>query len=135
MESCEQVTEHWYVIFTNAKYSNILEPFVHDGFQHCYAMKKSKGEILWHIINPMRSHIQVDFESLEDYPHPRAYAGYNSIILPVTARIDTSRFRGTLGVFNCVEVVKGLLGIKEFWVWTPYQLYKYLRSQNVRANS
>lgn len=127
MDISKEVTEKWWIIFSNAKYDNILTPFVQDGFQHVYAMKKTEGEIMWHIINPMRSHIHVDLEPLDAYPHPRAYAGDDAVILPVTAIIDTSRFRGTLGVFNCVEVVKGLLGIKDFWIWTPWQLFNYLR--------
>jgi hypothetical protein len=127
MEVSGSVTEEWYVIFTNPKYKNVLAPFLQEGFHHVFAMKKTEGGLMWQIINPMRSHIHVDIEAVDTYPHPRLYAGGDAIILPVKAKIDTLRFRGTLGVFNCVEVVKGLLGIKEFWIWTPYQLYKHLR--------
>lgn len=123
----KSATEYWYVIFTGPKYINLLTPFLTDSFHHVYAMKKTEGEMMWQVINPMRSHIHVTLESIDVYPHPRVYAGDDAIILPVKAIIDTTRFRGTLGVFNCVEVIKGLLGIKEFWIWTPHQLYKYLR--------
>lgn len=127
MEVSESTTEEWYVVFTDSKYNNVLTPFLTEGFHHVYAMQKTEGGIMWHIINPMRSHIHVDLEPVDKYPHPRVYAGDDAIILPIKAIIDTSRFRGTLGVFNCVEVIKGLLGIREFWIWTPYQLYKHLR--------
>ncbi len=30
---------------------------------------------------------------------------------------------------NCVTMTKNFLGIKAKWVWTPYQLYVWLRKQ------
>ena len=126
MDTTTKAIEEWWVVFTDSKDENLLTPFLQEGFQHVYAMKKTEGEIMWHVINCMRSHIHVDLEPIDTYPHPRCYAGEDAVIIPVRAIIDTSRIRGTLGIFNCVEVVKGLLGIKEFWVWTPWQLYKYL---------
>ena len=67
---------------------------------------------------------------IDDYPHPRLYADDNSVILPVKAVIDSMQSRWTLCVFNCVEVVKALLGIKNFFILTPYQLFKYLRGHH-----
>jgi hypothetical protein len=33
----------------------------------------------------------------------------------------------TIGPFTCVEHVKALLGIRRFWLRTPWQLYKHIR--------
>lgn len=131
MTPSKEVTEDWYIVFSNSNYKNILSPFLQDGFQHVYAMKKTTGEIMWHIIDGTQSHLHLTLEPMADYPHARAYAGDDTVILPVTAIIDVKQMRGTLGIFNCVEVVKAVLGIKEALVWTPYQLYKYLKGYKV----
>ena len=127
MNEVEEVTEDWSIVFGNARGETILTPFLQDGFQHCYAMKRTEGGLMWHIVDCARSHLTVSLEPMDKYPHPRAYAGRDSVIIPVTAIIDVKQVRGTLGIFNCVEVVKAVLGIKETWIWTPYQLFKYLK--------
>ena len=125
-ESTETEAE-WMIVFCKAKGTNIVTPFLQEGFTHCYAMKKSEGGLMWHIVDSMMSHLTIEMQTVDNYPHARAYAGRDAVILPVTAKIDINKMRGTLGIFNCVEVVKALLGIKETWVWTPYQLFKYLK--------
>ena len=127
MNESEEVTEEWSIVFSNAKGETIITPFLQDGFQHCYAMKRTEGGLMWHIVDCSRSHLIVSLETVDKYPHPRAYAGRDSVIIPVSATIDVKKMRGTLGIFNCVEVVKAVLGIKETWIWTPYQLFKYLK--------
>lgn len=91
-----------------------------------YAMRKSEGGQFWQIINPLISYISVELVTIDEYPHPRCWAESDAVILPVTAKI-ADQARWTFCVFNCVEVIKGLLGIKSFWTLTPWQLYKHLR--------
>jgi hypothetical protein len=67
----------------------------------------------------------VELLSKIDYPHIRCIEP-NSIILSIRAIIKPENYRHTLCVFNCVEVVKSLIGVRAFWCWTPYQLYKRL---------
>jgi hypothetical protein len=92
---------------------------------HCYVMIKSKGGHFWHIINPAVTHLDIKTEFVEDYLHPRQYAGVNAVIVPVRAYIN-QKPRWGLCFFTCTEVIKGILGIKSFWTFTPWQLYKYL---------
>lgn len=124
---CKKDTVEWFIIFTKSELKYWLMDKLEPNFQHCYAMKKSDGGQFWMIVNPMRSHTQVLLESVDEYPHPRLYTGEESVIVPIRANIDPMLNRHTLCVFNCVEVLKSLLGIKDFWLWTPYQLYKRLR--------
>lgn len=94
-------------------------------FSHVYAMKKSPGGQFWIVINPLLACLESELLCVDQYPHPRSFAGIGAIVIPVRAIIK-EKPRWTLCVFNCVEVIKALLGIRAFWVWTPYQLYKYL---------
>ncbi len=38
-------------------------------------------------------------------------------------------------LMNCVGATKAVLGIGAPWVWTPWQLYRYLRHRNVNQNT
>ena len=130
MNDSETVTENWHVIFCKAKSDNILTPFLEKNFQHVYAMKETEGGFLWHIINSTQSHISISHVSVDDYPHPKLYAGHDSIVVPVSVRIDPRSFSFRLCLFSCVEIVKGCLGISSVKIQTPYQLYNYLRNYN-----
>lgn len=115
----------WYVIFTRAKKYNWFMRRLNRDFTHVYAMRRSDGGEFWIIVESMFPYLKCSIEPVDHYPHPRVYAGASAIILPVKAHIGAES-RWTLCIFNCVEVVKALLGIKKFWIFTPYQLYRYL---------
>lgn len=102
----------------------MLEP----PFQHVYAMKKSQGGQFWIVVNPLSEYTEVDMIPVSEYPHIRLYTGEDAVILPVESNIKHKE-RWTLCVINCVEIVKSLLGIRAFWVFTPKQLYNYLTSR------
>lgn len=40
------------------------------------------------------------------------------------------RVRTIFAPWTCVEAAKALLGIRAWWVLTPYQLYKYCEAHN-----
>lgn len=44
--------------------------------------------------------------------------------------LGTMRSWFDIGPPTCVEIVKMALGIRAFWVRTPYQLYKYINRRN-----
>lgn len=126
MKQGSQEKAEWFIVFTSSTLRHWLMRWLNPHFQHCYAMKKSAGGHLWVIIDPMSCYTKVTTEIVDDYPHPRLYAGANAVIVPVMAHLNPSKRLHNLCVFNCVEVVKSLLGIKDFWLWTPRQLYERL---------
>jgi hypothetical protein len=116
----------WYVVFSRANYSHWLYRFLDPCFQHVYAISVSPGGAYWVIVNPMNSHIDISHELCIDYLTPRDLAGESAVILPVEARISNDNNRSRGGLFTCVSVVKGLLGIDKPGIFTPFQLYRYL---------
>lgn len=121
--------EH-YVVFdysTRKKwYMKLLKP----GFAHCYVMKKSDAGNFWIVINPMHSHIDIDYRSTTTFPTARDYAGEQAKIVKVTTFIDPLASTFKFGIITCVDVVMRHLGKRSWLVWTPYQLYKYLRKHD-----
>lgn len=126
MDDNPKVTEYWHIIFRNTKYKHWLVKYLQPSFQHCYAVKESPGGQFWIIVNSTAVHTSITMESKLDYPHIRVLCP-DSVILSTKAiiRPDVNN-RHVLGVMSCVDVCKSLLGIKAFWCWTPYQLYKRL---------
>ena len=125
MDNTDATTQRWYVIFKKTSLKHWIFNWMDSELQHCYAVKESAGGQFWLIIDAKNCYTDVRIESKLDYPHIRCLEP-NGVILSIRAIIDPNKYRYTLCVFNCVEVVKSVLGIKSFWCWTPYQLYKRL---------
>ncbi len=125
MDATNKHVEHWYVIFRKTTLNHWVFRWLDPEFQHCYAIKESPGGEFWMVVDAKNSVTEVKLLSKVDYPHIRSIEP-DGVILSIKAIINPNNYRYTLCVFNCVEVVKSLLGIKAFWCWTPYQLYKRL---------
>ena len=44
-----------------------------------------------------------------------------------------TRYRRLFAPWTCVEMMKSLLGIKAWWILTPYQLYKYCEARHEKT--
>jgi len=125
MDSSNEYVQHWHVIFKHTTLKHWVFKWLNPHFQHVYAVKESPGGEFWIVLDSKNCCTEVNLLSKVDYPHIRCIEP-DSVILSIKAIIDPNNYRHTLCVFNCVEVVKSVLGIKAFWCWTPYQLYKRL---------
>ena len=125
MDVSTKYIEHWYVIFRPTTLKHWIFRWLNPHFQHVYAVKESPGGEFWIVVDAKNSFTQVRMLSKMDYPHIRLLEP-DSVILSIRAIINPDNYRYTLCLFNCVEVVKSVLGIRAFWCWTPYQLYKRL---------
>jgi len=125
MDPITNITEKWHIIFRGSEYKHWLFNWLQPEFQHCYAVKESPGGEFWIVVNNTAVHTDVQLKSKLDYPHIRLLAP-DCVILTIQAIIRPDNNRHPFCVFNCVEMCKSLLGIKAFWCWTPYQLYKRL---------
>jgi|DEB0MinimDraft_6_1074348.scaffolds.fasta_scaffold03492_7 hypothetical protein len=116
----------YYAVFSEAKKHGLW--WLDKQFQHCFIVRKDYGRI-WTVIEDSYNHLQVHPFLVEEYPNLSDLVGEQAIILPVKREIK-DRFRGTLCLFNCVEVAKAVLGIRKTFIFTPKQLYRYLHEQN-----
>lgn len=120
----DEVIEEWHVCFKDVPNKHWFQRFMKKGFYHCYAFKESPGGQFLIIVEPMRSHVDVDIVP-NNKVNLAKMTNCNKLVR-VIVKYDLSKDRGHFCRFNCVEVVKSLLGIKSFWTFTPYQLYKRL---------
>lgn len=109
--------------------------FLKKGFRHCYMIfSLGKNPQLLIELNPMSNQFYV-FKHTSimgcDYIFHLKQKD-NVKILPVTIKQSELK-TAPLGAFSCVEFVKRVLGIHRFWLFTPYQLYKFLtKTKNSR---
>lgn len=123
MNPGKTTTEDWYVVFTTSKLNHWMFRFINPDFQHCYVVREDYG--LWLILDSNNAQTTLRTELVDDYPHIRDLCP-NSVILPITAKIDANKFKWHIGINSCVDVCKGALGISNWRVITPYQLYRWL---------
>ena len=46
-----------------------------------------------------------------------------------------TRYRSIIAPWTCVEMMKSTLGIKAWWILTPYQLYKYIEARKCKRKA
>ena len=108
--------EHLYVVFGKDSghwWSWMLHPTI----RHCYVMKADKGR--W--INYAKSVQTIDLFTIDQTEHK---IGTNIIR---KARRRYAR-QGLFMLNTCVGHAKQILGINKPFIWTPYQLLKYLEA-------
>ena len=127
MRQSQIETVEYYLIFTKTKLEHWVFKLLDPVFQHVCAWQKSEGGCFWTVIDPIRSHTSVFNLTVDDYPHPRCYYGPDAVILPVRVTIHDDNIVQGFGFFTCVTVIKSLLGLRNFRIMTPFQLYKYIR--------
>lgn len=98
----------------------ILKP----GFRHCYLLL-SDGK-RWITLDPLSSYMEVlvhDTPPDFDVPGWLRMRGHRV----VSADVDRPQKCAPFALFSCVEAVKRSIGLHDWRIITPWQLYKYLR--------
>lgn len=116
----------WYVAFSPR--ATHLMPwwvrlFTRDNFQHCYAFRAYNGITL--IVNHIAPGLLVDATNVKAVECAKAiaYQKGETIVLFASRLKPRYTFRG---MQSCVSVVKALLGIGAWRIWTPQGLYEHL---------
>jgi len=122
--SLDNILEEWTVCFRDPVKYHWYQKYMKKGFQHCYAFKLSPGGQFYIVVDPARSHTHIDLLPVTDENYQLLTKGYKFVT--ILREIDLNFDRGGICRFNCVEVVKSLIGLKSFMTFTPYQLYKRL---------
>jgi len=120
-----EIIEEWAVCFSGDCQKHWVQRFLKKGFLHCFAFKLSPGGQFFIVVNATRSHTHIDLLPVNKENLAKLTKGCKFV--KVITKIDALQDRGHFCRFNCVEQVKALLGISEFWTWTPYQLYRRLK--------
>jgi hypothetical protein len=128
MEGYSSHSRKYYVIFRKSGLKDWRLTWLQPNFQHVFIARKSDYGYFWIITNPKGGNVITEIESLKDengedvtirdmFP--------DDIILEYQSKVH-ERMQIAIVVMSCVEIVKMMLGIRKWWIVTPYQLYKYI---------
>ncbi|NBX65883.1 MAG: hypothetical protein EBQ96_02695 [Proteobacteria bacterium] len=117
----------FYIVFsgkTDVWWLRLLRP----GFRHCFALVRDTER--WIVVDPMLHKMEVlttacphDF----DLPAWMRARGYRVLRVPV---LTPMRRALAPAPFTCVEAMKRLIGLQEWRIFTPWQLYRRLVALN-----
>ena len=123
----------WLVVFTdgntNRKYWWDYVFHTRKGFRHVFAIAYQPGSYHWILVDWTSKYMQTWIYHPERAKDVINWAKNekNATIVSYRPRQDKNSVFN-VPVLYCTEAIKHLLGIKRFFVWTPWQLYKYLMS-------
>lgn len=122
-------TQRAWVVFSgqaDLPWLRLLRP----GFRHCYVLIND-GEH-WMSIDPLSCHTEVMVHHIAPaFDLPGWLRARNLTVVQADVRPQSRP--APWSVYSCVEVVKRILGLQDFWVLTPYQLYRRLTRDANRA--
>jgi hypothetical protein len=94
------------------------------GFRHCFAAVDDGAQ--WLTIDPLLHRLEIRASGLPSaFDLAAEYRRMDLIVLdigPLPVALRSAPF----GIFSCVETVKRVLGLRARWVFTPWQLYRFL---------
>lgn len=127
-------TRTWHLVYHHRDpyywFSKLLKP----GFRHVELTRPvyfgpNAEDVVWLNIFPMFEMMDVEIST---DPRPPWVKCPQSTVQIVTSIQPFYRVRSWFdaGPSTCVEVAKTALGIRAFWVRTPWQLFKYIRRRS-----
>lgn len=127
-------TVEWWVVYHERPAFHWWGRKLHPQFRHVELAREWRFgpgllDVMWLQMIPTYETLDVD---LCTDPSPPWVRCPKSTCQKVTSvrKLDSIRSWFDIGPFTCVEAVKVALGIRAFWVRTPYQLFKYIQRRN-----
>lgn len=128
-----KATTQWYAVYMNRENPRWWNRYLKVGFQHVQMWRPVRygpgmRDVFWIVIEPCLEFL--DAGVVFNHTPPWQYGGGVTVQRCVAA-CPMQKVRDWLhiGPITCVEMAKACLGIRSFWVRTPWQLYKYLNKR------
>lgn len=120
------------VVFTDHGINIWIQRLFRKGFRHCFALiEDGDGAIQ---VNMQYWGVHIDYWpcSLDSCIAECEEQGIT--VVTVLGRFPKP-YRLPLTVCTCVGIIKVILGVRAFHVWTPYHLYRYLYESTTKQNT
>lgn len=121
------------VVFVNHTQCYWLK-FLKSGFRHCFSVIRDGNK--WIVCDSLKGHMELFvIDGGPDFNLAEFYAKQGYVVLAGTNIQRKTDDRPRVEFLTCVTVVKRLLGLQSFWVWTPWQLFCLLISRPSHGGS
>ena len=120
----------YYLIYEDKENTYWWSKFLKTGYKHVFALYFDG--LFWSRLDFTIGWVQFDVLTYKTHATIKdIIKGQNVTAQYVeTWRIPRYRVRMFLAPWTCTEMMKSLLGIRAWWVITPYQLFKYCEAHN-----
>lgn len=99
------------------------------GFRHVFVCVLANG--FWVLVDPRSGGPRIETIAVEGYDLVNHYREQGYTVVP-TGALPSRPIRWAWMVSTCVGVVKKILGIRAWWIQTPWQLYRHIGESNER---
>lgn len=96
------------------------------GYRHCFCLIQCP--VGWLVCDPLKAATRLDVITAYDELELLAHYGRLGMQAIAGDRLPTDGRPSFVRPLTCVELVKRIVGLRDPAVWTPYQLYRALRS-------
>ena len=97
------------------------------GFKHCFVALCIDGK--WVVCDSLKNYIEVSLINLpSDFSLSEFYRSRGYTVIIGHAQHHRTRSAIMPEIFTCVAVVKRIIGLRSFWTFTPWQLFRRLLS-------
>ena len=124
--SGNQSLQQGWVVFTgqtDLPWLKLLKP----GYRHCFALLNDGTH--WITFDPLSNYTEIAVHHVPvDFDLPRWFSMRGMQV--VKADLKRIKRPAPWMIFTCVEAVKRVLGLHKIFIFTPWQLYRYLQRQS-----
>lgn len=131
LDTANRHVNHWYVVFSGRENDYWWNRWLKPGFEHVSAWRDYRfgplpTDVMWLKVDAFAA---LTLAEIVFDPTPPWVKDQSMTVVRVRVARFAYKVRETftIGPFTCVEHVKALLGIRKFWLRTPWQLYNYIR--------
>lgn len=127
----------WYLVYIETTAPRFWKPFLKKGFYHVQLWRSQRfgpdvNDVMWLVVDPgmecADAYLVMDSSPPWERNELKCFVQRVEISAPIARVRDWFH----VGPVTCVELAKAFLGIRAFFVRTPYQLYKYVRSRGYK---
>lgn len=129
----QDAPQKMWIVFSGESEIKWIKLLFKKGYRHCYAVINDGSK--WVTCDPMahKTEISVHHQIPADFDLPRWLQSRGLKVVAVP-NVSFKKKSLTPAFFTCVEAVKRLIGVRRFFVLTPYQLFRHLeKSMAVKA--
>ena len=119
-----------FVDHTECQWLKWLKP----GFRHCFAAIRDGKQ--WIICDSLKNKMELlAVDAPADFDLAEFYASYGHTVLLGSKSWSKPSNYPSAEFLTCVAVTKRLLGLRSFWIWTPWQLFSFLTNHRTHSTS
>ena len=117
----------WFIVFEHGDMPYWWAKYLHSGFRHCWALRWDGFN--WIAFDPKLGHTDIEILPYGNFEDIEIISKAMNLSVKIRAKVwrDSIRIRTPYPTaVTCVEQIKALLGIRKWFLFTPYQLFNHL---------